>query len=122
MSDMGGDYNFGTWNPPSGIDSARYSSQLNFELLARLNNLQSGKEMGVRQSFGEGWPRFDDRDIELVHSLNNASSNLFGSFLSQGWIPTLASSISASSVIGYPANPVMPSSLSAEMPEFFFLK
>jgi len=82
---IGGNYNFGVWNPPTNIESVRYSEQLNVDIALKLNNLQTGKEQGIRQSFGVSWPEFKDLDIELIVYLNNNNLKTFTGMVQQGW-------------------------------------
>ena len=85
MSNIGGNYNFGVWNPPSGLDAVRYSEQLNFELACKYNNLQTGKEEGFKQSFRAKPLNFESPDMELIVYLNDNNRKVFTSMMRQGW-------------------------------------
>lgn len=81
----GGNYNFGVWNPPTGLDSLRYSQSINFELAAKLNNLQVGQEEGIKQSFGIKLPNFHSPDTDLIPELNDNNRKVFTGMVRQGW-------------------------------------
>jgi hypothetical protein len=85
MSNIGGNYNFGVWNPPTSIDSVRYSEQLNANTAIKLNSLQKGKEEGIKQSFGVKWPKFEDPDIDVINYINNIDVETFTQLLREGW-------------------------------------
>ncbi|MEG4419391.1 hypothetical protein QUA70_12380 [Microcoleus sp. LAD1_D5] len=85
MSDIGGNYNFGVWNPPSGLDAVRYSEQLSFELACKYNNLQTGKEEGFKQSFGIKPVKLENPDMNLINHLNDNNLKVFIGMTRQGW-------------------------------------
>jgi len=85
MSMIGGNYNFGVWNPPTGLESVRFSEQLSTNLALKLNNIQVGKEEGIQQSFSVNWPKFEDPDIELITYLNDNNLKVFTGMVRQGW-------------------------------------
>jgi len=108
MSNIGGNYNFGVWNPPSAVDSIRYSEQINFNMAAHLNHLQTGKEEGIKQSFGTAWPKFEDPDIDLIVYLNDNNLKVFTGMVRQGWGGSIPSTVFPSNQQGYPPNPILP--------------
>lgn len=81
----GGDYNFGTWNPPTGIDAIRYSERINFDLINESNNRQTGKEEGLRQSFSASLPNVERPDMSLIVYLNDNNLKVFTGMTRQGW-------------------------------------
>lgn len=85
MSNIGGNYNFGVWNPPTGIDSVRYSEHINFDLACKYNNLQTGKEEGFKQEYGVISPSFKNLDMDLIIYLNDNNSKIFTGMIRQGW-------------------------------------
>lgn len=85
MSNIGGNYNFGVWNPPTAIESIRYSEQLAANIAIKSNNMQTGNEQGFRQSVGVNWPKFEDPDIELIIYLNDNNLKVFTGMIRQGW-------------------------------------
>lgn len=85
MSNIGGGYNFGVWNPPTSIEAARYSEELSTKIAIKSNNLQAGKEEGIKQYFGVKWPKFEDPDIELIAYLNDNNLKTFTGMVRQGW-------------------------------------
>lgn len=85
MSNIGGNYNFGVWNPPTGINSVKYSEYINFEIGAKLNNLQTGKKEGIRQNFGVKPLKFETPDMDLVVYLNDNNLKVFTGMIRQGW-------------------------------------
>ncbi|MEG5045972.1 hypothetical protein [Microcoleus sp. B4-C1] len=85
MSNIGGNYNFGVWNPPTGIDSIRYSQNVNNDLINELNNLQLGKEKGFERDYGVVRPSFDSPDMDLIVYLNDNNFKVFTGMIRQGW-------------------------------------
>ena len=85
MSNIGGSYNFGVWNPPTGMDAVRYSQNINVDLINKLNNLQSGKEEGFKQEYGVTPPSFEDSDADLIVYLNDNNLKVFTGMTRQGW-------------------------------------
>ena len=82
---IGGNYNFGVWNPPSGMEAVKYSEHINFDLACKYNNLQAGKEKGFKQSFGLKPLTFQSPDMELIIFLNNNNRKIFTGMVRQGW-------------------------------------
>ncbi|MEG4373007.1 hypothetical protein QUB29_26485 [Microcoleus sp. B4b_D2] len=82
---IGGSYNFGTWNPPTGLEAVRYSEQINFELACKYNNLRVGKEEGLKQSYGINLVKFKNPDMELINYLNDGNRKIFTGMIRQGW-------------------------------------
>ncbi|MEG4251072.1 hypothetical protein [Microcoleus sp. Pol10D4] len=82
---IGGNYNFGVWNPSSGLDTVRYSEQLNFDLACKYNNLQTGKEEGFKQIFGVKSVKFESPDMGLINFLNDNNRKVFTGMTRQGW-------------------------------------
>lgn len=80
-----GNWNFGIWNPPTGTDAIKYSEQINFNVAAKLNNLQTGKEEGIKQFFGVAWPKLEDPDSDLITYLNDNNLKIFTGMMQQGW-------------------------------------
>lgn len=80
-----GNRNFGVWNPPTGVDALKYSERINFELIAKLNNLQTGKEKGIKQSFGISLPNFKSPNTSSITYLNNNNLKTFTKMIQQGW-------------------------------------
>lgn len=74
---INGSWNFGVWNPPTGIDSINYSEFINFDLINRMNNMQVGKEEGVKQSFGVFLPKFESPDMGLIAYANDNNLKSF---------------------------------------------
>lgn len=87
MSDIGigGNYNFGVWNPPTGMDAVRYSQNINVDLINELNNLQVGKEEGFKQDYGVVPPSFKNPDMALIVYLNDNNLKVFTGITRQGW-------------------------------------
>lgn len=85
MSNIGGNYNFGTWNPPSGMDSVKYSERINFNIANQSNNLQTGKEQGFKQNYGTQPLKFESPDSNLIVYLNDNNSKVFMGMIRQGW-------------------------------------
>lgn len=85
MSNIGGNYNFGVWNPPSGMDSVKYSERTNFNIASQLNNLQIGKEQGFKQNHGIKPLKFESPDTDLIVHLNDNNSKIFTGMIRQGW-------------------------------------
>jgi hypothetical protein len=85
MSNTGGHWNFGVWNPPSGMDSVKYSECLNFNLACKYNNLQTGREEGFQQSFNVKPVKFGSPDMELITFLNDNNRKTFTGMIRQGW-------------------------------------
>lgn len=82
---LGGNYNFGVWNPPTSTDLVRYSQQYGADLALSLNNMQRGKEKGIQQSFGVSAIKFLDPDIDLIVYLNDSNKKVFTGMVRQGW-------------------------------------
>lgn len=82
---INGSWNFGVWNPPTGIDSVNYSERINFDLIDGLNNIQTGKEEGFKQSFGVFLPEFENPDMILIIYANDNNSKVFTGMTRQGW-------------------------------------
>jgi len=85
MSNIGGNYNFGVWNPPTGLDFVKYSEHINFNLACKSDNLQTGKEEGFKQSFGVKPLKFESPDMELIVFLNDNNRKIFTGMVRQGW-------------------------------------
>lgn len=85
MSDIGGNYNFGVWSPPTGMEAVRYSQNINIDLINKLNNLQLGEEEGFKQEFGVTPPNFESPDMDLVVYLNDNNLKVFTGMVRQGW-------------------------------------
>ncbi len=85
MSNIGGNYNFGVWNPHSGIDAVRYSRYINFDLACKYNNLQIGKEEGFKQNVGVKPTKIEDIDINLIAYFNDNNRKVFTGMIRQGW-------------------------------------
>jgi hypothetical protein len=85
MSDIGGNYNFGVWNPPTDMDAVRYSQNINVNLINKLNNLQVGKEKGFKQDYGVVSPSFEGPDMDLIIYLNDNNAKVFSGMTRQGW-------------------------------------
>lgn len=82
---IGGTWNFGVWNPPTGIDSIKYSEFINFNLIEGLNNMQTGKGEGFKQSFGVSLPEFESPDMKLIVYANDSNLKVFTGMTRQGW-------------------------------------
>lgn len=85
MSSIGGNYNFGVWNPPTGMETVRYSEYINFNLTCKYNNLQAGKEKGFKQDFGIKPIKLESPDMKLVIFLNDNNRKVFTGMVRQGW-------------------------------------
>lgn len=85
MSNISGNYNFGVWNPPTGIDSIQYSQNINVKLINKLNNLQLGKEEGFKQDFGVEPLKIASLDMKLIIYLNDNNLKIFTGMVRQGW-------------------------------------
>ncbi len=85
MSNIGGNYNFGVWNPPTGMDAIRYSERINVDLINKLNNLQTGKEEGFKQDFGVKPLKIANPEMDLVVYLNDNNLKVFTGMIRQGW-------------------------------------
>jgi hypothetical protein len=85
MSNTGGNYNFGVWNPPTGIDSIKFSQNVNINLINKLNNLQLEKKEGFKQSFEVSLLKFDSPDTDLIVYLNDNNLKVFTGMVRQGW-------------------------------------
>lgn len=79
-----GNRNFGVWNPPTGMDNVRRSVQVDFELIVKLNNPKTGKELGIQQFFGKNIEKIEHSDASLVNSINN-KFKVFDAMIRQGW-------------------------------------
>ena len=62
-------YNFGVYNPPSGLETVINSYQASTVLALKSNNLQAKKEKGIQQSFGIPLFKLVDIDINLINYL-----------------------------------------------------
>lgn len=82
---IGGNYNFGVWNPPTGIDDVKQSEFINLETANKYNNQQVGKEEGIKQNFGISLSSFDNLDANSVVELNNNNLKTFDDMTRQGW-------------------------------------
>ena len=80
-----GNRNFGVWNPPTGMDAVRNSQNINANSINKLNNSQTGKEEGIRQSFGTVPPNFGSPDMDLIIHFNNNNLKVFSGMTRQGW-------------------------------------
>lgn len=80
-----GNRNFGVWNPPSGMDNVKLSIEKDFELVAKLNDLndQAGKKLGIRQSFG--LPVFKVEFLGGQIDAVNDGNIFFVKMMQQGW-------------------------------------
>lgn len=108
-----GNRNFGVWNPPTGMDSVRRSTQVDLDLIIRLNNPKIEKELGVRQSFGKSLERITTPDTDTVVFLNNYSLKVFGTM--EWHTRGSYSPIQPTKPVfakGYPPNPVAPVDIS----------
>lgn len=85
MSDIGGNYNFGVWNPPTALEAVRYSRYINAELASKHNNSQVRKEEGFKQSFGVKPVKFESPDMDLIVFLNDSNKRVFTGMIRQGW-------------------------------------
>ncbi|MEG4529882.1 hypothetical protein [Microcoleus sp. D2_18a_D3] len=85
MSNIGGNYNFGVWNPPTGMDSVRYSQNINVDLINKLNNLQLSKEEGFKQDYNVTAPSLESPDMDLIVYLNDNNFKVFTGMIRQGW-------------------------------------
>lgn len=85
MSNIGGNYNFGVWNPPTGLEAVRYSQNINVDLINKLNNLQLGHEEGFKQDFRVTPLNFESLDMDLVGYLNDNNLKVFTGMVRQGW-------------------------------------
>jgi len=85
MSNIGGNWNFGVWNPPTGINSIHYTQNININLINKLNNLQLGKEEGFKQGYGVTPPSFENPDRDLIVYLNDNNLKVFTGMTQQGW-------------------------------------
>jgi len=83
-----GDYNLGVYNPPTSLDSLRFSEQISGDLALRLNNLQAGKETGYQQKVETFLPKFLQPDEELINYINNLSLETIINMIRQGWKDT----------------------------------
>lgn len=132
MSNIGGNYNFGVWNPPTGIDSIRYSQNINTDLINESNNLRLSKEEGFKQDYGVTSLKFESPDINLINYLNDNNLKVFTGMIRQGWggfsqnfLPVIDGGNN-----GYPSNPITPIDIYSdydigtpiEFPNIFFLK
>lgn len=79
-----GNRNFGVWNPPTGMDSIRRSTQVDFDLIVYLNNPKAGRELGIRQSFGKSIEKLKYPDVELLNTINN-ELKMLNDLIKQGW-------------------------------------
>lgn len=79
-----GSRNFGIWNPPTGMDSVRRSTQIDFELIVGSNNPKLGKELGIQQSFGKAIEKIEYSGVSLVAASNNVFE-VFDAMIAQGW-------------------------------------
>lgn len=79
-----GNRNFGVWNPPSGMDNVKLSIEKDFELVAKLNDLnnQTGKKLGIRQDFTI--PVFKINASDQIDVVNNQLITFFR-MSQQGW-------------------------------------
>ena len=82
---INGSWNFGVWNPPTGIDAIRYSECINFNLINKLNNIQTREKEGLKQSFGVSLPKFENPDVNSIVYLNDNSLKVFTGMTQQGW-------------------------------------
>lgn len=85
MSNIGGNYNFGVWNPPSGLDAVKHSESINFNIATKLNNLQTGKEKGFKQNHEAKSLQLNSPDMELIVYLNDNNLKIFTGMVRQGW-------------------------------------
>lgn len=79
-----GNRNFGVWNPPTGMDSIRRSTQVDFDLIVHLNNPKPGGELGIRQSFQSNVEKFNYPDMDLLNTVNN-EIKILNDLIKQGW-------------------------------------
>ena len=78
---IGGNYNFGVWNPPTGVDAIRYSEQINFDLACKFNNLRTGKEEG----FNVKPFKLESPGMKSINHLNDNNRKVFTGMVRQGW-------------------------------------
>jgi hypothetical protein len=81
-----GNRNFGVWQPPSGADAVRRSSQVNLESIAVLNNPRQGRELGIVQSLIDPNRGSVERSNQarLIGGNNNIRRR-FDEMIRQGW-------------------------------------
>lgn len=82
---INGSWNFGVWNPPTGIDSINHSERINFDLINGSNNVQAGKEEGFKQFSGVSLPKFESPDMGLIVYANDNNLKVFTGMTRQGW-------------------------------------
>jgi hypothetical protein len=80
-----GNYNYGIYQPPSGLDAVRYSQQNNADLALQTNNLQTGQKTGFRQNVSTSAPRFLDPNTDLITKSNNFDIDIFNEMIRGGW-------------------------------------
>jgi hypothetical protein len=89
-----GNRNFGVYAPPTGEDSIRRSTQIDLDIITRLNNIQSGRELGIDQALidpNEGSvQRSSQVGLDLINRINNVSK-VFEEMIRQGWGGNIAS-------------------------------
>jgi hypothetical protein len=124
--------NFGVYQPPSGKESVARSRQIQTDFIISANPLLGSllgltpADLQVSQNQGS-LTRSNQLDLDSISELNNPSRR-FDEMAGSGWgggekqdYPRSTNDASTNEN-RYPSNPIMPSSLSAEMPNFFFLK
>lgn len=83
-----GNRNLGVYAPPTGEDGIRRSTQVDLDLMSRLNNIQSGRELGITQVLidpNEGSvQRSSQVGLDLINRINNISKDFEG-MIRQGW-------------------------------------
>lgn len=115
-----GNRNFGIYAPPTGEDGIRRSTQVDLDLMSRLNNIQSGRELGITQVLidpNEGSvQRSSQVGLDLINRINNISKDFEG-MIRQGWggniadltpllNPSPSPSPSPSSLTSFPSLPL----------------
>lgn len=75
-----GNRNFGVWNPPTGMDSVRRSTQVDSDLIVRLNNPWQNRELGISQEFLDFNQKFPSQLTQVIFEYK-----IFDKMIQQGW-------------------------------------
>ncbi len=90
-----GNREFGVYTPPSGEDSIRQSTQVDLDLISRLDNIKLGTEFGITKIIdpSEGSvQRSSQTGLELTNRINNIGKDFEG-MIRQGWGGNIADSV-----------------------------
>jgi hypothetical protein len=101
-----GNRNFGVWQPPSGMDAVRRSTQINLESIDSLNNPRRGRELGITQSLIDpNWASIErSNQVGLIGEVNNIGRR-FDEMIRRGW----GGNVPSTSVISSPSPSPSPS-------------